>query len=117
MIGSRTERKEDARLTSGRGRYLADHDVAGLCHIAILRATNAHARLRGIDVSAAVSLPGVVAVVTQADLEAAGVQAMTHRLPIPGVQTLEWGVLARDKVRFVGEPVAAVVATTRAIAE
>ena len=117
MIGARAERREDARLTSGRGRYLADHDVTGLCHIAILRSTSAHARVREIDVSAAASLPGVVAVVTQADLDAAGARPMTHRLPMPGVQTLEWGVLARDRVRFVGEPIAAVVATTRAIAE
>jgi carbon-monoxide dehydrogenase large subunit len=117
VIGARVERREDARLTSGRGRYLADHTVAGLCHIAILRSTSAHAVVTGIDVSAAAALPGVVAVVTQADLDAAGARPMTHRLPLLGVLPLEWGVLARDRVRFVGEPVAAVVATTRAIAE
>jgi len=117
VIGARAARREDARLASGRGRYLADHDVAGLCHVAILRSTNAHARLLSIDTDAAVSLPGVVAVVTQADLDAHGARPMTHRLPLPGVQALEWDVLARDRVRFVGEPIAAVVATTRAIAE
>jgi aerobic carbon-monoxide dehydrogenase large subunit len=117
VIGARAERREDARLTSGRGRYLADHPVAGLCHIAILRSTSAHARIAGIDVSAAVALPGVVAVVTQADLDAAGARPMTHRLPLLGVLPLEWGVLARHRVRFVGEPIAAVVATSRAIAE
>jgi len=117
VIGARTERREDARLTSGRGRYLADHDVDGLTHIAILRSTSAHARILDVDVSAAVALPGVIAVVTQADLDEAGAQPMTHRLPMPGVQPLEWDVLVRDRVRFVGEPIAAVVATTRAIAE
>ena len=117
MIGARADRREDARLTSGRGRYLADHDVAGLAHVAILRSTSAHAVIRGIDVSGAASLPGVVAVVTQADLDAAGAHPMTHRLPMPGVQPLEWGVLAGARTRFVGEPIAAVVAVTRAIAE
>ena len=67
--------------------------------------------------SGAVALSGVVVVVTQADLDVAGARPMTHRLPLPGVQPLEWGVLARDRVRFVGEPIAAVVATSRTIAE
>jgi len=117
MIGQRAERKEDARLVSGRGRYLADHDVPGLCHIAILRSMTAHARLLHVDTTLACALPGVVAVLTQAELDAVGARAMTHRLPLPGVQPLEWTVLARDTVRFVGEPIAAVIATTRAIAE
>jgi aerobic carbon-monoxide dehydrogenase large subunit len=117
LIGERAERLEDPRLVSGRGRYLADHDVTGLCHLAILRSTSAHAVLRGIDTSAAAMLPGVVAVLTDAELVAAGARDMTHRLPLPGVQDLAWGLLARDRVRFVGEPVAAVVATSRAIAE
>jgi carbon-monoxide dehydrogenase large subunit len=117
MIGARVERREDARLTSGRGSYLADHDVPGLTHIAILRSTSAHAVIRDVDVSAAAALPGVIAVVTQADLDRAGARPMTHRLPLLGVQPLEWGLLARDRVRFVGEPIAAVVATTRAVAE
>ncbi|MDQ1383614.1 MAG: aerobic carbon-monoxide dehydrogenase large subunit [Actinomycetota bacterium] len=117
MIGERTERREDARLTSGRGRYLADHDVPGLAHVAILRSTSAHAVIRGIDVSGATALPGVIAVVTQADLDRAGARPMTHRLPLLGVLPLEWGLLARDRARFVGEPIAAVVAATRSIAE
>jgi len=117
MIGARVERREDARLVSGRGRYLADHDVRGLCHLAILRSSSAHARIRGIEVASARALPGVVAVLTQTDLDAAGARPMGHRLTLPGLQPLEWGVLARDVVRFAGEPIAAVVAESRAIAE
>ncbi|MCU1488362.1 MAG: molybdenum hydroxylase family protein large subunit [Actinomycetia bacterium] len=117
MIGDRQLRKEDARFLTGRGRYLADHDVPGLLHVAIVRSPFAHARLDGIDVSEAKAAPGVVAVVTQADLEAAGAQPMTHRLTMPGIQPLTWGVLATDAVRFVGEPIVAVVAASRAEAE
>jgi carbon-monoxide dehydrogenase large subunit len=117
VIGERVPRREDARLLTGRGRYLDDHDVPGLAHVAILRSAAPHARIRGIDVSAARGLPGVIAVVTQPDLDAAGAQAMHHRLSIPGIQPLGWTILATDIVRFVGEPIAAVVATSRAIAE
>ena len=117
VIGDRLLRHEDARLVSGRGRYLADHDVPGLLHLAILRSTEPHARIAAIDTAAAAALRGVVAVLTQKDLDAAGARPMSHRLPLPGVQPLEWTVLARDVVRFVGEPMAAVVATSRAVAE
>jgi carbon-monoxide dehydrogenase large subunit len=117
MIGARTLRREDPRLLTGRGHYLADHNVAGLCHVALWRSPVAHARIRTIDTAAAVALPGVVAVTTHADLVAAGAREMTHLLPIPGAQPLSWGVLASEVVRFVGEPVVAVVATSRSIAE
>jgi carbon-monoxide dehydrogenase large subunit len=65
----------------------------------------------------AAAAPGVVAVVCQSDLDAFGARRMSHRLPIPGIKPLEWGVLATDRVRFVGEPVVAVVAESRALAE
>jgi carbon-monoxide dehydrogenase large subunit len=117
VIGERVLRREDSRLLTGRGRYLDDHDVPGLAHVAILRSAAPHARIQAIDVSAARGLPGVIAVVTQSDLDAAGAQAMQHRLSIPGIRPLAWTILATDVVRFVGEPIAAVVATSRAIAE
>ena len=115
-VGTSLARREDARFLTGRGHYLADHDVPGLCHVAILRSTVAHARIRAIDVSEAVALAGVITVVTAADLVAAGATAFSHRLDRP-VQPLTWGVLAGDRVRFVGEPLAAVVAVTPAVAE
>ena len=117
MIGERRLRVEDARLLTGRGRFLADHDVAGLAHVVILRSPLPHARVRGIDTAAAAALPGVVAVVTQADLDVAGVRRMAHLLPLPGVQPLSWGLLAADTVRYVGDPLVAVVAESPAIAE
>ncbi|MBA3906847.1 MAG: hypothetical protein H0X35_09230 [Pseudonocardiales bacterium] len=117
MIGQRLLRKEDPRLLTGRGRYLADHDVPGLLHVSMVRSPVAHAHVRGIDTAAAARVPGVAVVLTQDDLDAAGARRMSHLLPIPGIQSLEWGLLASDRVRFVGEPVAAVVATSRAIAE
>jgi carbon-monoxide dehydrogenase large subunit len=77
----------------------------------------AHGVVRSITTAAASRLTGVIAVVTQADLERAGARAMSHLLTMPGIKPLSWGVLASDRVRFVGEPVVAVVATTRAVAE
>ena len=117
LVGQGIERKEDRRFLTGRGRYLTDHDIPGLLHVAIRRSVAAHARIRSVDLSGARALPGVVAAVALADLEAAGARPFAHLLPIPGVQSLSWGVLAGDTVRFVGEPIAAVVATSRAIAE
>ncbi len=117
LIGEGIERKEDRRFLTGHGRYLADHDVVGLCHVALRRSTLPHATIRSVDLTRARALPGVVAAVTLRDLEAAGARPFTHLLPIPVAQPLTWGVLAGPTVRFVGEPIAAVVATSRAIAE
>ena len=117
MIGERRLRKEDVRFLTGRGRYVADHHVDGLHHIALLRSPVAHGVIRGIDTSEATQLPGVLGVYTQSDLDAAGARRMGHLLEMPGMQPLEWTVLASDRVRFAGEPVVAVVATSRAIAE
>jgi len=110
-------RKEDRRLLTGRGRYLADLVRPGTAHVALLRSPLAHARIRAIDVAAAAAHPGVLAVVTQADLEG-HVQRLHHHLPmLPGLRQLHWPLLADGKVRFAGEPVVAVVATSRAVAE
>jgi aerobic carbon-monoxide dehydrogenase large subunit len=117
VIGQRRLRKEDPRFLTGRGRYLADHHVEGLHHVALVRSPAAHAVIRGIDTSEASALPGVLGVYTQVDLDAAGAQRMGHLLDMPGMQSLEWTVLVSDRVRFAGEPVVAVVATSRALAE
>ncbi|HLH99967.1 MAG TPA: xanthine dehydrogenase family protein molybdopterin-binding subunit [Acidimicrobiales bacterium] len=115
-VGTSPRRREDPRLLTGRGHYLADHDTADLCHIAILRSTAAHARLASLEVAEAARLPGVLAVVTAGDLVAAGARPLDHLLG-PPAKPLRWGVLADERVRFVGEPIAAVVATSRAVAE
>ncbi len=110
-IGESVPRKEDARFIRGRGRYVDDIVLPGMLHMAILRSPHAHARIRGIDVSAASSLPGVVAVVT-GDLLA------QHKLAwMPTLSGDTQAVLATDKARFQGQEVAAVVATSRYIAE
>lgn len=115
-VGTRVVRRDGPRLLTGRARYLADHDAPGLCHVAIARSTVAHAVVSSVDVSDALGMPGVIAVVTQADLEEAGARPFDHLLG-PPARPLTWGVLASGRVRHVGEPVAAVVATSRAEAE
>jgi 2-furoyl-CoA dehydrogenase large subunit len=112
-IGAGVERKEDERLLTGRGRYMDDLEpVAGLGHAAILRSPHPHARIRGIDAAAAKRLPGVLGVVTGAEIGAvAGV--------IPSVvhARARYQVCAATKVRYAGEPVAVVVAENRYVAE
>jgi carbon-monoxide dehydrogenase large subunit len=117
VIGERRLRREDPRFLTGRGRYVADHHVDGLHHVALLRSPAAHAVIRSVDTTEASMLPGVFGVYTQSELGAAGARQMGHLLEMPGMQPLEWTVLASDRVRFAGEPVAAVVATSRAVAE
>ena len=104
-------RREDPRLLTGAGQFLEDLPVGDCVHVAILRSPHAHARIRSIEVTAARTLPGVVAVVTAADLGPANrplpVANEHPGLPRPcGMQPL-----AAERVRFVGEPVAAVAAT------
>ena len=112
-IGSSVERKEDERLLTGRGRYIDDlTPVAGLRHAAILRSPHPHARIRGIDTSEAEKLPGVIGVVT-------GAQIATVAGVIPSVvrSKVRYQVCATTKARYAGEPVAVVVADNRYVAE
>ena len=112
-IGKSVTRVEDGRLLTGRGTFIDDHPpVANLCHAAIVRSPHAHARVLGYDVAAALAMEGVVGVITGVDVAAAckpfgvGVTTPVHYYPA-----------ATDKVRFVGEPVAVVVARDRYLAE
>lgn len=104
---------EDRRFVRGRGRYINDLVLPGMLHLAPAAAPHAHARLRRVDTRAAQAAPGVVAVLTGADL-ARMMNPVPQNLPLPNVV---WYPLAVDKVRFAGEWVAAVVATSRAAAE
>ncbi|MBB6308744.1 xanthine dehydrogenase family protein molybdopterin-binding subunit [Xanthobacter tagetidis] len=111
--GQSLPRVEDAALLSGRGRFIDDLGVRpGTLEAAILRSPHAHADILSIDTSAALALPGVVAVVTGRDLAA---------LTLPMVAGLKVNVenwpMAVERVRYVGEPVAIVVAQTRYLAE
>ncbi len=116
VVGRSIRRKEDARLLTGRGQYAADFRLPGMLHAAFLRSSHAHARVGAVRAKAALALPGVVAVVTADDLGDIG------RIPVrlgsrPRVLACLQPPLARDKVRYVGEPVAVVVAESRYLAE
>ena len=115
-IGRSVLRQEDRRLLSGRGRYAGDFRLPGMLHGAVLRSPHAHARLGAIRCAAARALPGVMAVITAEDLGAIG--RIPVRLgPRPSIVACLQPPLARDKVRYVGEPVAFVVADSRYVAE
>ena len=117
-IGDRPKRREDFRFITGRGVYLDDLAFDGLTHAVVLRSPFAHARVDGIDTKAARALPGVLAVLTAADASADGLQPLRPTAEA-NVQTGEkfafapQPLLAADKVRYAGEPVALIVAETR----
>jgi carbon-monoxide dehydrogenase large subunit len=117
--GASIKRSEDPRILTGAGRYVDDIKLPGMLHAAFVRSPMAHAGLLSVDVSAAQALPGVVAVLTGADLEAMTVQAPDPLLAMfsVGGPTPEFTLLATDKVRFMGDPVAIVVAESRYLAE
>src|SRR3990172_7625782 len=103
-IGHRVRRVEDARFLQGAGHYLDDIKLPGMLHMAILRSPVAHAKILSIDTADALALPGVVAVITGADLEGYNLAWM------PTLSGDTQAVLATDKVRFQGQEVAAVIA-------
>jgi carbon-monoxide dehydrogenase large subunit len=115
-IGSRIKRKEDMRLLRGVGKYVGDIHRAGMAHAALLRSTHAHARIVKIDTARARSLPGVIGVLTDADMP--GLKTIPMRTGvIPGLERSQQTPIAVAKVRYVGDPVAVVVAESRYIAE
>jgi carbon-monoxide dehydrogenase large subunit len=117
--GASIKRSEDPRILTGAGRYVDDIKLPGMLHAAFVRSPMAHARVLSVDVSAARALPGVVAVLTGTELEAItvpGPDALTALIG-GGGPTPEFTLLATDKVRFVGDPVAIVVAESRYLAE
>ena len=116
-IGQSITRVEDERLLTGRGRFVGDIARDGLLHAAILRSSMAHGRIRNIDVSAAMRLPGVRAIFTAADIDGAIPTIPIRLAPIKGIERFVQPVIAKDKVRFVGEAIAVVVADSRALAE
>jgi len=116
-IGQGVSRFEDPRLIRGGGRYLDDVKLPGMTHGVVVRSPHAHARIKSIDVAAAKASPGVLAVLTAADVRTAGY----GDLPVPGglkrrdgspMYRPRYPILAEDKVRWVGDCVAFVVAET-----
>jgi carbon-monoxide dehydrogenase large subunit len=119
MMGARVRRVEDPRFLLGKGRYVDDIQLPGALAIAFVRSPYAHARLERVDVSAAKMHPGVVAVLTGADIIGVikPLRVQYDPAKAPNNKPCDWPVLAQGKVRFVGEAVAVVVATNRYVAE
>jgi carbon-monoxide dehydrogenase large subunit len=110
--GTPIKRREDPTLIQGKGIYTDDVALPGMLHAAFVRAGVAHGKITNIDTSEAQGMPGVVAVYTAADL---GLNDMGNAgPPVPSPESMRRPVLAKDKVRFIGEAVAVVVAETRA---
>ena len=117
FVGRPVERLEDLRLVRGRGRFVGDLERKGMLHAAILRSAVGHGRIRALDIAAARALPGVHAVITTADL-GARIPVVPMRLqPMPEFEKFAQPVLAREKVRYVGEALAMVLAESEAVAE
>jgi len=112
LVGARVKRREDPRLIQGRGAYVDDIALVGMLHVAFKRSDVAHGRIKAIDTKAAAAMDGVEAVYTGADI-AKILPPMPIGTPFPSP---EHRAVAVDTVRFVGEPVAVVVARDRYIA-
>ena len=116
LIGARVQRLEDPRLLTGRGCYVDDLRRPGTLHVALCRSDESHARIARIDTSEAARTPGVAAVVTAADIDGAS-RPLRATSRMPSYQATELPVLAAAKVRYAGEPVAAILAVDRYLAE
>src|SRR6187455_3460167 len=112
LVGSRVKRREDPRLIQGRGTYVDDIKIVGMQHLAFKRSDVAHGRIVAIDISAAEAMDGVEAVFTGKQI-AEFLDPMPIGTPFPSP---EHRAVAVDTVRFVGEPVAVVVARDRYVA-
>lgn len=117
IVGQPVPRAEDPRLITGTGVFVDDIVRPGMLQAVVLRSSIAHGRIRSIDVSEALKIEGVRAVITAADIGDEIPRIPLRLAPLPEFQNYLQPVIARDKVRYVGEPVAVVVAETRAIAE
>ncbi|MEK9646501.1 MAG: xanthine dehydrogenase family protein molybdopterin-binding subunit, partial [Alphaproteobacteria bacterium] len=128
-IGRPVRRKEDRRFVTGSGRYTTDVAIPGQAHMVVVRSTHAHAVIRGIDTASATASPGVMLVLTAADLAADGINELPSYSNIPGIVDLDLqnsdgspkkatphALFASARARYVGDPIAAVVAETLAAA-
>jgi carbon-monoxide dehydrogenase large subunit len=114
LVGARVPRVEDRKILTGRGRYIEDMKLPRMAFAAFTRSPMAHAQITGIDMSAARAAPGVLAVLSWAEMK-----SLIKPMPIylAGAAAPTFAPLADDKVRLVGDPVAVVVATNRYLAE
>jgi carbon-monoxide dehydrogenase large subunit len=112
-IGKPLERREDFKLLTGKGRYVDDIQLRGMLHMAVLRSPHGHAKVKHVDLSSAKAAPGVRAVLSGKDF-AGKIQPITPNWVIPGSKVPLRPVVAVDRVRFVGECIAVVVAQSLA---
>ncbi|MGH6672478.1 MAG: xanthine dehydrogenase family protein molybdopterin-binding subunit [Xanthobacteraceae bacterium] len=117
FVGQPIERLEDLRLVRGRGQFIDDLARKDMLHAAILRSSIGHGRIRSIDASAARALPGVHAVITATDLGDPLPVVPMRLQPMPEFAPFAQPVMAREKIRYVGEAIAMVLADTAATAE
>ena len=122
MLPTFKGRREDERLVAGRGHYSDDSDLPGQLYASFKRSDRAHALIRSLDIKAAECVPGVVAVVTGRDIAEAGFRTLAPIAPLVGrdgkkLLVPERALLPQDRVRFVGEEVAMVVAQSREAAK
>ena len=121
-IGKSERRKEDRRYITGAGKYTSDVDFRNQVYLVVVRAQIAHAHIRNVDTSAALAAEGVVAVYTSADLDAGGIGDMQPGWMIYNpdgspMHAAPREVLARERIRYVGQPVAAVIAESALLAK
>jgi carbon-monoxide dehydrogenase large subunit len=117
LIGESVQRREDVPLVTGAGQFLDDVEPPNCVHAAVVRSRLAHARIRDIDVEAAMDVPGVIAIYTHEDLGELD-RPLPLGIPNPGLHHPRTQLpLARDETFFVGQPIALVIATDRSIAE
>jgi carbon-monoxide dehydrogenase large subunit/6-hydroxypseudooxynicotine dehydrogenase subunit gamma len=115
-LGRSVPRLEDQPLVSGQGRFVGDISFLHQLHMRVVRSPYAHAVLRAVDTSAAAAAPGIISVLTAADI--ADLPPIDFRDPAnEGLRPYRQPLLAQDKLRYVGEPVAAVFATDPYLAE
>lgn len=116
LVGQEIERTEDIRFLRGTGTFTDDYDPAGTLHAAILRSSVAHGTIRGLDRDEALRMTGVHAVIDASDIGT--IPTIPLRLaPIEGFEKYLQPIIADGKVRYVGEPIAVVIADSRALAE
>jgi carbon-monoxide dehydrogenase large subunit len=115
--GAPLPRREDIRLLTGAGRYVDDVHLDGMLHAALFRSAWPHGRLRSIDTTAAAAMAGVIGVFTHSDFDTPLKPIRSRIAAMPGFENFLQLPLATDKVRYVGEPIAVVVASSPYIAE
>ncbi|MEM0382217.1 MAG: molybdopterin cofactor-binding domain-containing protein [Nitrososphaerota archaeon] len=117
LFGAKIRRKEDLRLLTGRGKYTADIYLPGTVHAFFVRSTYAHARIRSVDVSDALGVEGVIAAFTGQDIkDALGAVPTAWQIPGADLKVPRYMPLAVDRVRYVGDPYAVVVASSPYVA-